>query len=265
MNYLIPLPRESEMRMIAHEFNTMTAKLRQLDELKKDFTAGVTHDLRSPVTAIKISTENIAFELDRKQYSHIPQQLAIIEDHIQRLNQLIDTLLKVAKIESGEEHMDLRPENLEDIADEAVKNYRHYARQKNLTLDLVVETTVPVIPLDHDKIQQCLSNLIVNAIKFTDKGSITVTVKADRGSLYLTVADTGRGIAPDLQPRIFGKFTKNKEQGHGTGLGLFITKKLVELHGGHITFSSAEGKGTSFTITLPAAKGNNEEKHTADR
>jgi len=158
----------------------------------------------------------------------------------------------------------MRKMNLEELTDRVVRSFKAYAHQKGLILNLVVGQDIQDMEGDPDRIEQVLTNLVGNAIKFTDSGSITVYVTAKPGWQEIRVADTGRGISSDDMNRIFEKFRKGKDprppdnvsvsSRQGMGLGLFISKSIIERHGGRISVESKPGEGSTFTIRLPWAK-----------
>ena len=259
----IPLHGKDEFSMLATEINLMAARLRELDEMKRDFTSGITHDLRSPVTGIKLCAINILDEYKAKSFPKIPEQTLRIMEYAERLNRFIDSLLEVARIESQHAHLRLTPGNLEEIAARVVESYRPYAQQKKLQLNLVVEHELCDIQVDVDKLEQAISNVVGNAIKYTETGLVAVYVgQGETGQWQeIRVVDTGRGIVTQDQAHIFDKFHGIKEAGKGTGLGLYIAKSLLALLGGTIECRSEPGKGSSFTLKIPVSP-NHETQNT---
>jgi len=252
LKYRIKADRSDELGQIASELNEMAAKLAELEKLKDDFTSGITHDLRSPVTGIKLAAGNIIKEYEAGKISRIPEQVFIIEENTARLNRLIDMILQVAKIESGKESLSIKLTNVEELLSDIIKANRPYAKEKHLTLDLIVENNSAEIPADPEKLEQALSNIITNALKHTDSGSVLVYIKRADSEIRIQVKDTGTGIEPEHQKFIFEKFQKGgRPRGKGSGLGLYLAKKIIELHSGSISFSSEPGKGTEFTVALP--------------
>ncbi|NLO91523.1 MAG: HAMP domain-containing histidine kinase [Elusimicrobia bacterium] len=152
LEHAIIIPGRTEFSALANEINLMARKLRELDKMKSDFTSGITHDLRSPVTGIKLCASNILDEYKTKSFPKIPEQTLHILEYAERLNRFIDSLLEVAKIESGKSHLRISTANLEDIAARVVDSYRPYAQQKKLQVNLVVEHELADISVDIDKI-----------------------------------------------------------------------------------------------------------------
>jgi len=155
--------------------------------------------------------------------------------------------------------LDVKIFNLEELADRAVHSFKAYAAQKSLQFNLVIEQIIPDIKGDSEKIFQVLSNIIGNAIKFTNSGSVTVSVNSMPGWQTVRVQDTGIGIPRDEIPRLFNEFYRatnaKKTQREGTGLGLAIARQVVERHKGKIWVESEEGKGSTFSVILPKQKG----------
>ena len=264
LNYRIPVQGDDEIAQLGREFNQMAVKLAVVDEMKKDFVSAISHDLRSPVTGIKISASNIAEELHNCAYGKLPEQLFLISEHVDRLNRFIDALLEVSRIESGKQTISRRQMNIEELADRVVRYFSFYAKQKNIALNLVVESHIDDVEADTEKLEQVLSNVVGNALKFTDTGSITMYVRQKPDSQEVRVTDTGRGITQEESVVMFEKFHPTKNSRHGTGLGLYITKNIVELHGGTITCSSVPGKGSTFIMDFPLRVKHEHKKENTD-
>ncbi|OGS09235.1 MAG: hypothetical protein A3J70_07920 [Elusimicrobia bacterium RIFCSPHIGHO2_02_FULL_61_10] len=167
-------------------------------------------------------------------------------------------MLEVSKIESGKLRLDIKPVNLEDLADRAVRAFKTYAAQKGLKLEFIVDGEIPDARGDPDRLYQVLANVIGNAVKFTDSGSVSVFIGTLPGWQKVRVCDTGIGIPEQELKNIFSKFYRISSgrreypsARQGTGLGLFIAKYLIELHGGRIEAESGAG-GSVFSIFLPS-------------
>lgn len=258
LGHRIPVTSGDEMGMLATEFNEMANKLKEFDEMKRDFVSGITHDLRSPVTGIELSADLIKELAEKHDYGKIPEQLFSIGEHSQRLNRFIDSLLEISKIESGKMTLDIKTVNLEELTDRAVRSLKAYAGQKGIKMEFVVEQTIPDTRGDPDRLYQVLANIIGNAVKFTNAGSVSVHIQAADGWQKVRVCDTGIGIPGHEIKNLFSKFYRisSGRQGYpssrqGTGLGLFISKSIIEQHGGRIEAKSGLGKGSEFTIFVP--------------
>ncbi|HNW43076.1 MAG TPA: HAMP domain-containing sensor histidine kinase [Elusimicrobiales bacterium] len=258
-DHRIPVTSKDEMGRLASELNDMAVKLKEVSDMKQDFVSSITHDLRSPVTGIELCSDIIQKLAANREYGKIPEQVVSINEHSQRLNRYIDSLLELAKIESGKMTLDVKAVNLEELADRSVRAFKAYAEQKGLKLELIVGAEIPDTRGDPDRLYQVLSNIIGNAVKFTNSGSVEVFIEAAPGWQKVRVCDTGVGIPAREMGNIFGKFYRitHGKRGYpaarqGTGLGLFIAKYILEQHGGRIEVESKEGKGSVFTAFIPA-------------
>jgi PAS domain S-box-containing protein len=228
-------------------------KQKELDQLKDKFVAHVSHELRSPLTIIKGAVltvkDKIAGDINKDQ-EDLLNDAAL---GIGRLERLINDLLDIAKIESGKMELKLSQVDLKTLINSVVDQCQLWAKNKNLELKAVTAET-PLMQLDGDKVTQIVMNLISNAIKFTpEHGLITVesVLDSSRNAVVVSVQDTGPGLTPDNLKKIFQKFEQFGSMRGGSGLGLFISKELVEMHGGQITVESNVGQGTKFTFSLP--------------
>lgn len=257
LDHRIPVKGKDEMGRLASELNEMAVRLQESDDIRRDFVSSITHDLRSPVTGIELCSDIILKLAEKRDYDRIPEQVVSINEHSQRLNRFIDSMLEVSRIESGKMKLEIKSVNLEDLADRAVRAFKTYASQKGLKLELVVGEEIPDTRGDPDRLYQVLANIIGNAVKFTAAGSVEVFVETAPGGQRVRVCDTGPGIPPRELKNIFSKFYRISagrreypSARQGTGLGLFIAKFIIELHGGTIAAESAGG-GSVFTVFLP--------------
>jgi signal transduction histidine kinase len=259
LDHRLPEGGGDELGWLAREFNRMAEKLGELDRLKQDFVHGITHDLKSPLSAVKAATDLVQTEAEKipagkSDAKAVVENLHIIRQNTDRLMNLITSVLEVANIESG---LSLRraPARLEEIADRVVKSFSPAARAKGIDLDIVVGDDLRPLPVDEGKLERAVANLVGNALKFTEKGAITVTVARDGGAQTIRVEDSGPGLPPELAGRLFSKFARGERPGgkkiEGSGLGLSIVKGIVEAHGGAVAASPRPEGGTLFTISLP--------------
>ena len=249
------------------ELNEANAKLRELSEMKEEFLALTTHDLRSPLTVI---SGVISFFTSGRLGELSPEQknmVAMMERNAQSLIELVNDLLDASKLESGTMRLDLASINLRGLVDELRENMEPLAREKGIALEEHLPPDAPPVKADRTKLRRILVNLLSNALKFTGKGG-TVEVRAtpeETGGVRISISDTGVGIAPEDVKRLFDKYEQARSRAtrgeKGTGLGLYITKQLVELHGGEIKVTSEIGKGSTFSFTLPVAT-NDETKNS---
>ena len=230
---------------------------RDLDKMKTDFISVVSHELRTPLTSIKGYTDLLLSGASGETNELQAEFLGIIQSSTTRLSNLINDILDISRIESGSIEIQQGAVDYGRIVSETLRLMKAAADEKGISLDASLPETIPPIRGDADKVTQILSNLVSNAIKYTPEGgwikvSLEVTGEA---SLLTCIADSGIGIAPEDQKRLFQKFfradnTSTREAG-GTGLGLVIAKTILEMLGGAIWVESEEGRGSRFNFTLP--------------
>ncbi len=249
------LERENLQKEIAirkEELEKTNAQLLELDRMKSDFVSNVVHELRTPLTIIKGNLDNINEGLAGEVQ---PQQKEILENIfriINRLSRLVNDLLDLSKIESGK--MELNKEELDIVAlaAEVVKTFETLAGTKKIGLVKDFPDKKVIVNADRDKLTQVFINLIGNAVKFTDKGSVTVKIIDMQGEAGVEIQDTGAGIPHDQLDKIFDKFVRVvAEKKEGTGLGLPIAKDIIVLHKGRIRAESDSAKGSRFIFVIP--------------
>jgi len=221
--------------------------------MKSEFVATVSHDLRAPLTFMRGYATMLPMvgELNEKQREYLDKILVGIE----KMGALIEDLLNLGRIEAGV-GLEEKPCHLGAIVVEAVDGMRARAAARGLVLRLEPAEPAPIILGDATLLRQAVANLVDNAIKYTPSGgSVTVGLKAVGREVLITVADTGLGIAPEDQVRLFEKFyrirRRDADEIQGSGLGLAIVKSIVERHGGRVWVESALNQGSTFTIALP--------------
>jgi signal transduction histidine kinase len=233
----------------------MTEKLREVEQLKSEFLASMSHELRTPLNSIIGFADVLLEGLDGQLNERMEQDVRLIRDSGDHLRSLIGDILDMSKIEAGK--MDLRYEeiDLHQIAHDIIATASHMAQEKDLHLHLNLAEDLFTIYADRTRLRQIMWNIIGNAIKFTPKGSVTLTMQTQRDNVLISVRDTGIGIMPENLPIVFEQFRQVdgslNRTAEGTGLGMPITKKLIELHGGEIWVESVFGVGTTFWFTLP--------------
>jgi signal transduction histidine kinase len=241
------------------ELNEANAQLREVAEMKEEFLALTTHDLRSPLTII---SGVINFFTSGRLGALTPEQqhmVAMMERNTQSLIELVNDLLDASKLESGTLRLELAAVELAPLVNELRETMVSLAREKGLQLTTDLPAELPPVRADRPKLRRILVNLLSNAIKFTPKGGrVTLqAARADEDTLRVLVIDTGVGIPADDLARLFDKYEQARSRAtrseKGTGLGLYITKQLVELHGGEIDVQSQVGHGSTFSFTLPVA------------
>ncbi len=232
-------------------------RLRQLQTVRQDFLSNISHELRTPIASLRALVETLSDgALDDKVAAH--RFLRHMEVEVDSLSHMVQELLDLARIESGKASLDLVFIPTVDLLRHATQRLQAQAERAQVTLHIEASPDLPILHLDAGRVEQVLTNLIHNAIKFTlPGGEIQVSaVVGDARTVTIKVADTGVGIAPDDLPRIFERFYKadRARSGGGTGLGLAIAKHIVQAHGGRIWVESRVGKGTTFFFTLPLAQ-----------
>jgi signal transduction histidine kinase len=243
------------------ELEEANAKLRELADLKEEFLAVTTHDLRSPLTVI---SGVISFFSSGRLGELTPEQqnmVAMMERNTQNLIELVNDLLDSAKIESGTLQLDLAPTEMPALVGEICEAMGTMAGERGVTVDCHFPDDLPRVTADRAKLRRVLVNLVSNAVKFTQKGGRVDIRGAREGRMIrVAVSDTGVGVPAEDLPRLFDKYeqasTRAPRRERGTGLGLYITRQLVELHGGEITVESEVGKGSTFSFTIPVAEDN---------
>jgi len=231
-------------------------KMKEVEQLKSDFVANVSHELRSPLNAIQKSLDLILDQTAGAINANQKEFLSLAKDNVERLTRLINDLLDLAKIEAGKMELKKARTDLKALARNAVASFTGWFREKDITARLDMPNTPLDLEMDADKITQVLNNLLSNALKFTPpKGEIRITLNAAAGPIEVSVTDTGIGIAPIDMQRIFNKFEQaganHPISVNGTGLGLPLAKEIVKKHGGGMRVTSEIGKGSTFTFTLP--------------
>ncbi len=230
-------------------------KLKEAMEIKSKFTSMVSHELRTPLAAIKTGINIILDELAGTINNEQRDFLNISRNNVDRLVRLINGILDFQKLESGKMQLKKTQNDINEIVNEVYIAMRSIAERKCLKITIELENNLPQINMDRDGIAQVISNLISNAVKFTEKGEVKIITKKTADSVCVEVSDTGIGIKEDNIAKLFSAFMRLQEDKYktidGTGLGLVISKEIVEKHGGKIWVESEYGKGSSFYFTLP--------------
>ena len=224
---------------------------RDLERIKKDFVVNVSHELKTPLTAIKGFVET----MEQRAVGESASYLGIIRRNADRLIAIVDDLLALSKIEAQEARLEKEDVDVRALAENILKIFEKPAGEKGLGLVLEAGPDLSPVKADPLQLEGLLLNLVDNAVKYTDKGGVTVRLAIDEGRLRIEVADTGIGIDPAHQAHVFERFyvvdkSRSKKLG-GTGLGLSLVKHIVLAHQGAVSVSSRLGEGTTFTVVLP--------------
>jgi two-component system phosphate regulon sensor histidine kinase PhoR len=228
-------------------------ELRSLQTTRRELIGNISHEFRTPLAGIKAMVETMrGGAIDDKKLSL--DFLNRIDEEIDRLTQMVAELTELSRIETGRTELKLEPIDLNRLIAEVVAQFSHQAKRQQLAVKQKTAADLPPVPADRDRLRQVISNLVHNAIKFTPpRGTITVATAVEGGSVRVDIADSGAGIARDDLSHVFERFYKGDKarSGEGTGMGLAIAKHVVEAHGGKIRVQSEEGKGATFSFTLP--------------
>jgi two-component system, OmpR family, phosphate regulon sensor histidine kinase PhoR len=231
------------------------ARLKQLEEVRREFVANVSHELRTPLAIFQGYLETL---IDNPEMppDELSANLAVLKKHSKRLNLLVEDLLVLARLESRAERLRIEPVDPVALLTGIATDWKLRAAEKNIPLAVECANDAPEFEADVMRTEQVLNNLIDNAIKYTERGgTVSVRAAAAQGGIEFRVSDNGIGLTPDDLPHIFERFyradkARSRELG-GTGLGLSIVKHIVQLHGGKAGAESAYGRGTTIIVWLP--------------
>lgn len=237
------------------ELRAANLQLKEFDRLKDDFMSSVTHELRTPLTSIRALSE-MMLEDPRIELATRKRFLGIIVSETERLTRLVNQVLDLAKIESGHAEWHNSDVDMRELVNHAIDTTAQLFRDRGAVVESRLAEQVPVLRADHDRLLQVMINLLSNAAKFVPegRGHVVVTLASDDRQIRVDVADNGTGITPEQQQVVFEKFRQCEEargRPQGTGLGLPISKQIVEHFGGRLWVSSVPGEGATFSFVLP--------------
>jgi len=233
-----------DIRSVARAFNSMSARLKTMDEQRRSFMADVTHELRTPLSVIRGQAEAIADGVYPADAAH----LAPILDATQTLDRLVDDLRTLVLTDSGNLVLNKEPTDLGQLVRDTVESFRAQGESAGVSLTIEVPDNGPTVEVDPARIRQVISNLLSNAIRHTPSGgTVKVAVNSASDQVTMTVSDTGEGIPPDLLPHVFERFVKGPNS-KGSGLGLAIAHDIIEADGGSIDVQNQPGGGTIVTV-----------------
>ncbi len=247
----VPVHGKGELARLAEAFNIMSEKLENHDRVRNEFVSNASHELKTPLSSMKILAESMLYQEPDPKIAL--EFFADINHEVDRLTHIINDLLGLVQVENSERALNIAEMDYAALVRRVIKRLMPLAKQKGIRLESKV---VPVtVEADELRIEQVVSNLIDNALKYTEKGSVAVTLKVDGTFAVLAVHDTGIGIPKESISRLFERFyrvdkARSRDTG-GTGLGLSIVERIVSMHDGYIHVDSVEGKGTTFTVRLP--------------
>ncbi|WP_353957325.1 ATP-binding protein [Paenibacillus silvae] len=236
------------------EIEELYEQLKVEDQQKDQFLVNTAHELRTPLHGIINIAESIAVREQRQSGGQHTEDMKLLVNIGRQMSQLIDDLLDVIRLREKRITLQKKPISLASVISGVIGMFRFMAEGKRVQIIVDTPEGLPLIQADERRLVQILYNLLHNALKFTDEGAITVSVRADKNSVIMQVSDTGTGISEELQARIFEPYEQGTAQARlsgGIGLGLSISKQLTELHGGELTVQSVLGQGSVFQVSLP--------------
>jgi signal transduction histidine kinase len=229
----------------------------EIARLKSDFVANVSHDLKTPLSLIRMFSETL--EMDRvPDPQRRREYYAVLTRESERLSRLIENVLDFSRIESGRQRYEMAPGPIEPLIQEVVESFRHPLQQQGFALEVAIAPDLPDVAMDDDAIKQALANLLDNAMKYSaERRRITVTARREGDGVSVDVSDEGIGVPVGERQRIFEKFYRvgrSETQGRrGSGVGLALVKHIAEAHRGRVGVEAAAEGGSLFTLHLPAA------------
>jgi two-component system sensor histidine kinase BaeS len=249
----VPVRSQDELGELASAFNQMSADLSRANELRRQMTADIAHDLRTPLSVITGYTEALRDGV----LTPMPETFQTLHQEAEHLSLLVEDLRTLSLADAGELTLTRQLLHPHELLERMAAAYLPKAQELEVTLQVTAEANVPPVNVDPERMVQVLGNLVGNALRYTPAGGqISLAATQQGNNVLLTVQDNGVGIAPDELPRIFDRFYRGdvaRQTYEGeSGLGLAIAKSIVELHEGTITVESSLGEGTTFTVALPA-------------
>ena len=243
-----------EFAHLSEAINNMTTRLEQMDSSRQEFVSNVSHELKTPLSSIKVLTESILLQenVPTEMYSEF---LRDINSEIDRMTNIVNDLLSLVRLDYNGAKLNIAETDINKMLRDIIKRIKPLADNKSITLNYDATKEV-AIDADEVKLSLAISNLVENGVKYTPVGGeVSVSLDADHQNCYITVQDTGIGIDEEEQSKIFGRFyridkTRDRETG-GTGLGLAITHSTIVLHNGSVKIISGEGQGATFIVRLP--------------
>jgi signal transduction histidine kinase len=244
-----------EVGQLADAFNTMSAELEGVERLRRELIANVSHELKTPIAAIRAHLENVLDGVERPD----PDTLQVMLTQSERLGRLVDQLLDLSRLESGDVPLDRSIVPLGPLVSQVLSEIDVARPGRGVAVTSQVADDTPAAFADRERVHQVLFNLVDNAVRFTpDGGAVTVSAHRHDGNIEIEVHDSGVGIVAEHLPRLFERFyrvdtSRSRADDGGTGIGLAIARSVVEAHGGHIRADSEPGRGSTFTFELPVA------------
>ncbi|MGN0026424.1 MAG: sensor histidine kinase [Clostridium sp.] len=234
-----------------------TTEVIESETANKNLIYTISHELKTPLTSMMMGIGLIKNDSIGKLNIKQKDIVDTMEEDVQKLNELVSDLLKVYEIQSNRNSLNKKSYDISKIIGEAFSNFEFQAKEKNISLKLNLNSKLPYVMIDTEKIKWVLNNLISNAIRYTENGIVQINAKYDKEKIFVSVTDTGRGIPEEYLNKVFERFVRVEGfdiPQESTGLGLAIAKEIVEIHGGEIWCESKTGVGSKFTFTIPLNK-----------
>lgn len=250
----VPASEIPELNRLAASFNRMAAELEGVEQRRRDLVSDLTHELRTPLTIVEGYLEGLSdgtIDPDPEIYQRLARET-------RRLRRLVNDLQELSKMEAGYLPIDAKPMDLRPLLTALVRRFsEQFVIEDSPSLRLDCPPTLPLVLADAERVEQILVNLLSNALRYTAQGTIILKTEVEGQQLWIAVQDTGEGISPEDLPHVFERFwradrSRDRNSG-GTGIGLAICRRLVELQGGTIEATSELGKGSTFRFSLPLA------------
>ncbi len=239
--------------MIMHDITRQA----ELEKMKNEFISNVSHELRTPITSIKSYVDTLVTHGEKLEADTYREFLQIIDSEADRLMSLVNEVLELSKLEEGDRELEMVPQDIRQAVEYTIRAVHLMAKERNVDISFVSDNAVPVVQMNRESVERVVINLVSNALKYTPTGGkIELSVRHNKNTQEVEVAvkDNGIGIPEECLPHIFDRFFRVEKKVHtikGTGLGLTIVKRIVEMHNGRITCESQIGQGSTFTIFLP--------------
>ena len=261
LNTRVPMQGNDEVSALASAFNQMAKQLqdadqkqRELEDMRRDLIAWVSHDLQTPLTSMRAILEAVSDGVVDDPET-VKRYLNTVQRDVRNLSALIDDLFQMAQLDAGGFPLNSAEASMSDLISDTLESFTELAKQQEVILEGNVDSDVDPIRMDTQAIGRVLNNLIGNALRHTGKGRVSVWVRRTKQGVEVTVSDTGKGIRAEDMQHIFERFyrgekSRNRVTG-GAGLGLAIARGIVHAHGGDIKVESQTGKGTQFTFHIP--------------
>jgi len=248
-----------EVGQLAAAFNRMSEQLSEVETLRRQLVADVSHELKTPISALRAHLENVLDGIAEPD----PETLAVMLQQSERLGALVDQLLELARLESGDLPLDREPVALGPLVERVVTEVGVARASDDVHVDNRVPEDLEPVLADEGRLHQVLFNLLDNAVRFSPEGGeVTVSAHRSNGHMEVRVTDDGPGISSEHLPHVFERFYRvdpaRSRAGGGTGIGLAIARSVIEAHGGHIRAESEVGRGSAFVFDLPVVDGRTE-------